>query len=71
MTTLKDVDERQNGNWLVDTVDGSRHVLRRYHDRATSTDIAYEHAVLRHLDQAGSVVPAPIGQAVEHSGRWF
>jgi Ser/Thr protein kinase RdoA (MazF antagonist) len=71
LTTLKDVDERQNGNWLVDTGDGKRHVLRRYHDRATSTDIAYEHAVLRHLDQAGWVVPAPIGEAVEHGGRWF
>lgn len=71
LTTLKDVDERQNGNWLVDTVDGTRLVLRRYHDGATSTDIAYEHAVLRHLDEAGWVVPEPIGEAVEHGGRWF
>lgn len=59
LSTLKDVDERQNGNWVVETVDGQRLVLRRYHDRTTSTDIAYEHAVLRHLDAAGWVVPAP------------
>lgn len=71
VTTLKDGDERQNGNWLVDTVDGEQHVLRRYHDRATSADIAYEHAVLRHLAAAGWVVPAPTGEAVEHGGRWF
>ena len=35
------------------SVDGERNVLRRYPHRATSTDNAYEHAVLRDLDEAG------------------
>jgi Ser/Thr protein kinase RdoA (MazF antagonist) len=42
-----------NANWLVKTAAGQRHVLRRYHLRATTEDLAYEHAVLDHLAAPG------------------
>jgi Domain of unknown function (DUF397)/Phosphotransferase enzyme family len=49
---LKDVP-LENASWLVDTPDGARLVLRRYHDWTSQEDLAYEHAVLRHLAGAG------------------
>lgn len=70
VTILKDVP-RENGSWLVDTLDGERVVLRRYHDRSTADEVAYEHAVLRHLSTAGWVVPAPIGKVLRHEGLLF
>ena len=30
-----------NGNWLVDTADGQRVVLRGYHPQTTADDLAY------------------------------
>ena len=70
VTTLKDLP-RENGSWLVDTLDGERVVLRRYHDQSTAEDLAYEHAVLRHLSKADWVVPAPIGDLLRHEGLLY
>jgi Ser/Thr protein kinase RdoA (MazF antagonist) len=56
--TLKDLPS-ENGSWLVDTLHGERVVLRRYHYQSTADDVAYEHAVLKHLSAAGWVVPVP------------
>jgi Ser/Thr protein kinase RdoA (MazF antagonist) len=69
VTVLKDIP-RQNGNWLV-VLRGSRFVLRRYHPGAGAEDLAYEHAVLRHLAAAGWVVPDPAGEPVRHAGLWY
>ena len=60
-----------NGNWLVDTADGQRIVLRRYHPQATADDLAYEHAVLGYLAGLGWVVPAALGEPVCWQGRWY
>lgn len=68
VTCLKDVP-LGNASWLVE-VGGGRLVLRRYHAGATPQDLAYEHAVLRHLAGAGWVVPEPAGDPVEHAGSW-
>lgn len=68
--TLKDLPS-ENGSWLVDTLDGVRVVLRRYHDQSTAEDLAYEHAVLRHLSSIGWVVPVPIGGLVCHEGLLY
>jgi Ser/Thr protein kinase RdoA (MazF antagonist) len=58
VAVLKDVPF-QNAAWLLEMVDGTRVVLRRYHARATLADLAYEHAVLRYLAEAGwASVPA-------------
>ncbi len=65
IVALKDVP-LGNGNWLIETADGQRLVLRRYHPQTTQQELAYEHAVLDHLASAGWVVPTAIGQAV----RW-
>ena len=68
-TVLKDVPG-QNGSWLVE-LRGERSVLRRYHPGASAEDLAYEHAVLRHLAAAGWVVPDPVGEPVCHAGLWY
>jgi Ser/Thr protein kinase RdoA (MazF antagonist) len=60
-----------NANWLVQTAAGQRHVLRRYHLRATTEDLAYEHAVLDHLACAGWVVPAALSEPVFWADRWY
>jgi Ser/Thr protein kinase RdoA (MazF antagonist) len=60
-----------NGNWLVDTADGQRIVLRRYYPQATADDLAYEHAVLGYLAGLGWVVPAALGEPVCWRGRWY
>ena len=69
ITVLKDVPA-QNGSWLVEA-DGERVVLRRYHASATEADLAYEHAVLRHLAGAGWVVPVPASDLIRHDGLWY
>jgi homoserine kinase type II len=70
VAVLKDVPGG-NGSWLTETAAGKLVVLRRYHARATPEDLAYEHAVLRHLDGAGWVVPSPVSEAVAHQGLWY
>jgi Ser/Thr protein kinase RdoA (MazF antagonist) len=70
VTTLKDVPF-ENGSWLVEPQGGPPFVMRRYHDRATREELAYEHAVLLHLAQLGWVVPHPLGDLLEHDGRWY
>src|ERR1700691_5348284 len=60
-----------NGNWLVDTADGQRIVLRRYHPQTTAEDLAYEHAVLGDLAGLGWVVPAALGEPGCWPGRWY
>jgi len=70
VTLLRDIPSG-NGNWLVETAGGHRSVLRRYPPRAGPEDLAYEHAILRHLAATGWIVPHPIGQPVRHDGRWY
>jgi Ser/Thr protein kinase RdoA (MazF antagonist) len=70
VAVLKDVP-LGNGNWLVDSADGQRFVLRRYHPQATADDLAYEHAVLGYLAGLGWVVPAALGDPVRWQGRWY
>src|ERR1700679_3586968 len=70
VTVLKDVP-LGNGNWLVDSTDGQRFVLRRYHPQATADDLAYGHAVLGCLAGLGWVVPAALGDPVRWQGRWY
>ena len=60
-----------NANWLVETADGQRFVLRRYHPQTTPEDLAYEHAVLGYLAGLGWVVPAALGEPVRWQGRWY
>jgi Ser/Thr protein kinase RdoA (MazF antagonist) len=60
-----------NGNWLVDTADGQRFVLRRYYPQATREELAYEHTVLGYLAGVGWVVPAALGEPVRWQGRWY
>ncbi len=57
---LKDGPD-ENGSWLLELAGGDRLVLRRYHASATSEELRYEHEVIRHLEHAGWVVPAPVG----------
>jgi Ser/Thr protein kinase RdoA (MazF antagonist) len=66
VVVLKDIPE-QNASWLV----GPGLVLRRYHTGATAADLAYEHAVLRHLADAGWTVPVPVGDLIEDAGLWY
>jgi Ser/Thr protein kinase RdoA (MazF antagonist) len=66
VVVLKDIPE-QNASWLI----GSGLVLRRYHSGATAADLAYEHAVLRHLADAGWAVPVPVSGLVEDAGLWY
>jgi Ser/Thr protein kinase RdoA (MazF antagonist) len=70
ITTLKDLPF-ENSSWLIETTAGESFVLRRYHDRATAEDLAYEHAVLGHLADTGWVVPNPVGELVCHEGSWY
>jgi homoserine kinase type II len=67
---LKDVPG-ENGSWLLDLAGGQRSVLRRYHCDATTEDLRYEHEVLRHMAQAGWVVPAPLGELVRYENLWY
>ena len=60
-----------NANWHVWPTRGPRCVLRRYHVRASADELAYEHAVIRHLAQAGWTVPVPVSDPVRWAGRWF
>jgi homoserine kinase type II len=69
-TVLKDAPSG-NGSWLVSVPGGRRAVLRRYHPGAGPGEVAYEHAVLRHLAAAGWAVPHPVSGLVRHDGRWY
>jgi Ser/Thr protein kinase RdoA (MazF antagonist) len=60
-----------NGNWLVDSADGQRFVLRRYQREVTREELGYEHAVLDRLAGVGWVVPAALGEPVRWQGRWY
>jgi Ser/Thr protein kinase RdoA (MazF antagonist) len=70
MTELKNAP-LHNASWLLELTDGRPVVLRRYDARATAASVAYEHAVLRYLADTGWVVPEPVGDLVEHEGRWY
>jgi Ser/Thr protein kinase RdoA (MazF antagonist) len=70
VVVLADVP-RGNGNWLVETASGQRCVLRRYRPQTTQRDLAYEHAVLGRLADAGWVVPAAISEPVCWRDRWY
>jgi Ser/Thr protein kinase RdoA (MazF antagonist) len=70
IVTLKDVPG-ENGSWLIEDNGGGRVVLRRYHGGAAPADLAYEHAVLRHLAGQGWVVPEPFGDLIPHQGGWY
>jgi Ser/Thr protein kinase RdoA (MazF antagonist) len=70
IVTLKDVP-RENASWLMEDAGGGRVVLRRYNDGATPADLAYEHAVLRHLAAEGWVVPDAVGELIRHDGSWY
>jgi Ser/Thr protein kinase RdoA (MazF antagonist) len=70
VVVLKDIPE-QNASWLIGTPRRATLVLRRYHNRSTAADIAYEHAVLHYLAEAGWAVPVPVGELVEDAGLWF
>jgi Ser/Thr protein kinase RdoA (MazF antagonist) len=63
VSVLKD-QPLANGSWLAGTL-----VLRRYHERATLEDVAYEQSVLRYLDDAGWVVPAAVSPVVQVEDR--
>jgi Ser/Thr protein kinase RdoA (MazF antagonist) len=69
-TLLRDVPGG-NANWLVRRPGGERVVLRRYHPLVTQDELLYEHAVLRHVANAGWVVADPVGEPVRHDGLWF
>jgi Ser/Thr protein kinase RdoA (MazF antagonist) len=70
VVALKDVP-LGNGNWLVETADGQRLVLRRYHPHTTPEDLAYEHRVLGYLAGLGWVVPAAVGDPIRWRDRWY
>jgi Ser/Thr protein kinase RdoA (MazF antagonist) len=70
VAVLKDVPGG-NASWLAGTADRERRVLRRYHAGATIDDLAYEHAVLRHLAAAGWAVPDPVSELVRDQGLWY
>src|SRR6201996_3667395 len=70
LTAVSDVP-RGNANWLVETAAGERLVLRRYAAGVTQPELAYEHAVLRHVAAAGWTVPAPAGAPVSWQDRWY
>ena len=67
---LKDVPAG-NSNWLVETADGRRLVLRRYYPQAGRDELAYEHAVLGYLAGVGWTVPAAVGEPVRWQDRWY
>jgi Ser/Thr protein kinase RdoA (MazF antagonist) len=68
---LQDDPAEGNGSWLLVMPDGTRSVLRRYHAGTQPGELAYGHAVLRHLAAAGWVVPQPAGEPVSCAGRWY
>jgi Ser/Thr protein kinase RdoA (MazF antagonist) len=70
LVALKDIPQ-ENASWLADTSEGDRLVLRRYHAWATEPDIAYEHAVLRHLARSGWGVPEPVGELIRDAGQYY
>lgn len=70
LTALKDIPG-ENASWLAAAPGGERVVLRRYNSLATEPDLAYEHAVLRHLDRAGWTVPVPAGELICAGGLWY
>jgi Ser/Thr protein kinase RdoA (MazF antagonist) len=70
VTVLKDFPG-EIANWLVEMPSGGSVVLRRYHERATEADLAYEHSVLRFLAGAGWSVPQPVGRLVRYAGLWY
>lgn len=67
------LQEGDHGNccWLVPRTESEPVVLRRYHDRATPEDLAYEHAVMRHLAIDGWVVPEPVGDLIRFERWWW
>lgn len=62
---------RGNGNWLVEAADGELLVLRRYQPETRPEDLAYEHAVLRHVAEAGWMVPTPLTAPVRWQDSWY
>ena len=57
--------------WLVEPPSAEPVVLRRYHDAATPEDLAYEHAVMKHLAADGWVVPDPVGELIWFDRWWW
>jgi Ser/Thr protein kinase RdoA (MazF antagonist) len=70
ITVLKE-HPGENGSWLAEAADGRPVVVRRYNALATRADLAYEHAVLAYLSEAGWVVPAPLSDLVGHDGLLY
>ena len=60
-----------NANWHVWLPHGGRSVLRRYYAGTTPADLAWEHAVLKHLSGKGWSVPDPLSPPIEYGGRWY
>ncbi len=54
-----------NANWHVWLPHGGRSVLRRYYAGTTPADLAWEHAVLKHLSGKGWSVPDPLSPPIE------
>jgi Ser/Thr protein kinase RdoA (MazF antagonist) len=67
---LKDLPG-QNASWLVERPGREPVVLRRYNPLATVPDLAYEHAVLRHLSARGWRVPDPLSAIAEVDGDLY
>jgi Ser/Thr protein kinase RdoA (MazF antagonist) len=55
------VQSGRNAHWIVRT-DKDSVVLRLYHKDCTSSEVAYEHAILRHLKAVGWPVTVPIAE---------
>ncbi len=60
-----------NANWHVWSQQTGQCVLRRYYTGATPEDLAYEHAVLKHLRREGWSVPDALAAPIAYDGRWY
>ena len=75
--TLKELGSHQDRNFLLDCADGRRFVLKICHGAYSATELAAQHAALRHLSgepqvRVPAVVPALKGEgllSVEHNGN--
>ncbi len=75
--TLKELGSHQDRNFLLDCADGRRFVLKICHGAYSVTELAAQHAALRHLSRepqvrVPAVLPALKGEdllSVEHNGN--
>ena len=69
-TSIRRVRRGRNTHWIVRTKT-DRFVLRHYAPDCTREEVAYEFAVLHHLNRCGWPVAPPIGDALHsESGIW-